>query len=157
MSIPIAIINKDKLSSSNLEIFTNVIFNNFSEISNVPELNHTKQSIYETLKCSTAQVYLILVNKKIASYIVGKIMILNDGRRVVYITYLYTAKQFRGKGFASVLLSIAEKINTINMLDGVMLTYDSENIPLHNFYLKKGFMPDLLLRTYKRHEVLYRG
>ncbi len=153
----IVIISKQKLSSSKLEIFTNVVYNNFVEIANEPILDHNKKSIYETLKSDDAQVYLCIINGKIASYIVGKIMTLNDGRRVVYITYLYTAEQFRGQGLASKLLGIADKICLTNMLDGVMLTCDSDNLQLYDFYLKKGFMPDLFLRTYGRYEVMYKN
>lgn len=152
----VVIINKNKLASSKLELFTDVIYNNFIELQNVKELSHDKQTIYETLKCNDAQVYLILVNKKIASYMVGKLMTLNDGRRVVYITYLYTAQQFRKHGYASKLLKLAFKISSTNMLDGVMLTCDSENQSVYNFYINNGFMPDVFLRTYGKYEVMYK-
>lgn len=148
------IINKNKLELSKLEIFTDVVYNNFIDLAEVKQLDHNKKAIYELLKCDTAQVYLILVNHKIASYIVGKIMTLNDGRRVLYISYLYTAAKFRGHGHASKLLNITEKVCKNNQLDGILLTCDSDNTDTYNFYLKKGYMPDLLLRTYGKYEVM---
>lgn len=151
------IINKNKLSSSNLEFFTDVIYNNFIYITEYKQLDHNKKAIYETLKNDTAQVYFIMVNKKIASYIVGKILKLNDGRRVLYISYLYTSDKFRGRGYASILLNIADKICNKNMLDGILLTCDSENTDVYNFYLNKGFMPDLILRTYQKHEIMFKS
>lgn len=152
-----SILNKNKLSSSKLELFTNVIYTNFIDLAPIQQLDHNKKSIYEILKCDTAQIYLIMINNKIASYLVGKIMILNDGRNVLYISYLYTAKQFRGHGHASKLLEIADKISTKNMLDGIMLTCNSEDDKLYDFYLKKGFMPDVFLRTYGKYEVMFKN
>jgi ribosomal protein S18 acetylase RimI-like enzyme len=153
----IIIINKNKLLSSKLKIFTDVVYNNFIDLKEVHQLNHTKKYIYETLKCDTAQVYLIMVNKKIASYIVGKITVLNDGRHVLYISYLYTSVQFRGSGYASKLLKLADKVCDKNMLDGIVLTCNSEDTNLYDFYLKKGFMPDLLLRTYGKYEIMFKN
>ena len=37
-----------------------------------------------------------------------------------------------------------------------MLTCDSENEPVQNFYLMRGFMPDLILRRYNKFDVLYK-
>lgn len=155
-SLSFAIIDKKKLSTNKLELFTQVIYNNFIHLKNHKELNHNKKTIHQNLKSENAQVYFILVNNKIASYVVGQIMTLNDTRKVLYITYLYTSEKFRGHGFASKLLDIAERISLKNNLDGIMLTYDSENAKLTEFYYNRGFMPDLLLRTYGKYEVLYK-
>lgn len=151
------IVSKKNIDSSKMDIFIDTVYNNFIELVNVSQLQHNKQAIRDIFKCGTTQIYLILVNKKITSYIVGKIMTLNDGRKVLYISYLYTSPKFRKHGFASDLLKMADIVCKKNMLDGILLTCDSENIGVYNFYLKKGFMPDLLLRTYGKYEVMYKG
>lgn len=149
------IINHSYLSNSKLNLFTDTIYNNFIDLSKYKHLSHDKKNIYELLKSDTAQVYLIIINNKIAAYSVGNITKLHDGRKVVYITYLFTAEQFRKHGFASKLLQMSFDVCKKKYLDGVMLTCDSQNITLYDFYLKKGFMPDLLLRTYDKYEVLF--
>jgi len=152
-----SIVSKKKLDSSKLDKFIDVVYNNFIEIADTQILDHNKNSIKNIFRSDTAQVYLIIINNKIVSYIVGKIMTLNDGRKVLYIYYLFTSIKFRKYGLASKLLEIADNVCSKNMLDGIMLTCDSQNDKVYNFYLKKGFMPDLLLRTYGRYEVMYKS
>lgn len=152
----IVIINKNKLKSSSLTLLTDTIYNNFIELKNVSNLSHTKSAILETLTSKYPQVYFIMVNNKIAAYLIGQIMTLNDGRTVLYITYLYTAEQFRGSGYASKLLETAESVADENRLSGIMLTCDSENTQTYDFYSKRGFMPDLNLRTYQKYEVMFK-
>jgi len=148
------IISSDQLSHHNLDHFTNTIYDNFADLAQDESLNHTKTEIFRVLKSPMSQVYLILENKKIIAYLVGEIMDLNDGRRVLYITYLYTAPRFRKQGLASKLLDTANHIANKNYLDAVMLTCDSNDKYVYNFYQKKGYMPDLTLRRYSRYEVL---
>ena len=74
----------------------------------------------------------------------------------MYVTYLYTSSQFRNKGFASKLLNTAEHIKNTKHIDGIMLTCESTNKKNYNFYVNKGFMPDILLRTYDKYEVMYK-
>lgn len=152
-----AIINKKNLISNKLDIFANIIYNNFLSIANESALDHSITSIHRILKSKEVQIFLILIDKKIVSYIVGKIMILNDGRKVLYISYLYTSPKFRKYGFASKLLEISDNVCKQNMLDGVMLTCDSENKTIYNFYLNKGYMPDLILRTHSKYEVMFKN
>jgi ribosomal protein S18 acetylase RimI-like enzyme len=95
-------------------------------------------------------------NGAIAAYLIGEIIKLNDGRIVLYINYLYTSKYFRNRGLASKLIDVAEQIVKAEKLDGLMLTCDTENNIIYNFYLKKGFMTDLILRRYEKYDVLYK-
>ena len=83
-------------------------------------------------------------------------MNLNDGRNVFYVTYIYTSEQFRNKGIASKLLEKVDEIVGKNNLDGVLLTTDIEDNITYEFYLKKGFMPDIVLRTYDKFDVLFK-
>ena len=84
-------------------------------------------------------------------------MDLADGRRVFYISYVFTSKPFRNKGFASKMINYVEALAKEFHFDGILLTCDTENEEVYNFYLSRGFMPDLVLRQYKKHDVLYKG
>jgi ribosomal protein S18 acetylase RimI-like enzyme len=150
------IINNDKLKSTNLALFTTVIYKNFIHLTQYKNLQHTKQEIYRILTSDTAKVILIMVNKTIAAYLIGEIMSLHDGRSVFYVNYIYTSKLFRNRGFGSSLMKVVENTVKNDGLDGIMLTCDTENKTVYIFYLKKGFMPDLILRRYEKHEVLYK-
>lgn len=153
----IVIISHDTLKNNNLKLFTDVIYKNFIHLSNNTELKHTKQEIYKVLKSNNAQVYLIMKNKSIVSYLVGEITKLNDGRNVLYITYLFTSDKFRNYGLASKLLKLSDEICSKNNLDGIMLVCDTENDYIYNFYLMKNFMPDMILRRYSKYDVLFKS
>lgn len=149
-------VSKTKLKNSDLNNLINTIYINFYDLSKYPELKHSKKDITDLLLSDNIQVYFYIVKKKIAGYMIGDIMDLNDGRKVFYITYIFTAKQFRRNGIASKLLDyIQDKVNVYN-LDGIMLTCNSENTKVYDFYLNKGFMPDLLLRRYTKYEILFK-
>lgn len=150
----IVIISVNKLQNSKLTNFVNSIYNNFNHLIQNNKLKHTKDEIYRILKSTTAQVFLFLINNKIAGYLIGEIITLNDGRIIFYISYIFTAKQFRNVGIASKLIEIAEKITNDNNLDALILTCDTFDKKTYNWYLKKNFMPDLILRTNTRYEVL---
>ena len=155
MSIKIVNINKIKKSKCN--IFTEIIYNNFLDLENEKRLKHNRKDIHEMFTSKNPQIYLIMVNKKIAAYLVGEILNLNDGRKVLYISYLYTSTKFRKSGFGSKLMNIAEMVSNKKELDGIMLTCNSEDSYVYDFYSKRGFMPDLILRTYDKYEIMYKA
>jgi ribosomal protein S18 acetylase RimI-like enzyme len=126
---------------------------NFSHLSINPNLKHNHVDIERTIRSKDSQIYLYLVNKKIAAYLIGEITRLEDGRNVFYIAYLFTGKKFRKMGFASKLLETAKQNAKMYKLDGVMLTCDSHNSQVCDFYRTRGFMEDVILRTYSRFEV----
>jgi GNAT superfamily N-acetyltransferase len=141
------------MKSNNLN---SMLYINFLEIGAHPLLNHNRKEINRLIHSPDAQIYFYLINSQIASYLVGEIMKLNDGRMIFYITYLYTSKKFRKHGLATKLMQFAEKIALEKNLDGMMLTCDTENSYVYNYYLLKGFMPDIQLRTYNKYDVLYK-
>jgi GNAT superfamily N-acetyltransferase len=136
--------------------FVDMIYANFIDLCNYNELNHNKQEITRLITSQNAKILLIIINKKIAAYLVGEIMDLNDGRKVFYISYIFTSKHFRKQGFGSKLLNFVEKQTKKFGYDGVLLTCDTEDANINNFYLIRGFMPDLVLRRYTKHDVLYK-
>ena len=143
-----------EIQNNDVTNLVRTIYMNFESLSENSTLNHGEDEIYRIITSPKCQLFIYLVNKKIAGYLLGELMNLNDGRFVFYITYIYTGKRFRNKGIASDLLKLTEqKVKHFN-LDGIVLTVDTEEPTLLDWYTKKGFMPDMLLRTYGRHEVL---
>jgi ribosomal protein S18 acetylase RimI-like enzyme len=152
----IVILGKNELKKFDLKLFSSVVFSNFSELDN-ETLDHSENSIYNLLKSDSVKLYLIVSNDhKILAYILGKIMKLNDGRDVFYITYLYTSSEHRNKGYASILINLVNKTKIDEKLNGIMLTCNSTDDKIYNFYINKGFMPDIILRTYAKHEVMFK-
>lgn len=133
-----------------------VVYKNFEELTEYPELKHNPRELMRLLTSETAKVLLIIINGKIAAYLVGEAIDLVDGRKVFYVSYIYTATKFRKQGFASRLMEYVENLAKEFNYDGVLLTCDTENDTVHNFYLSRGYFPDLILRNYKKHDVLYR-
>lgn len=135
--------------------FVSTIYKNFLQLSKEPKLNHTPTEINRLLK--STKLYALLVydtKKRILAYMVGEIIELQTGKIVFFINYIYVVSHYRNLGIASKLMNmVSTKVEDWGV-DGMMLVCDTENQKLHDFYLKRGFMPDQTLRRYTRHEVL---
>ena len=151
----IVIVPKHKLNKNNVNILTEIIYKNFIELSQYKHLKHTRKDIHDLLLSDNSVIMLYMIDKSIGGYLVGEIMTI-DSRRVFYITYIFTSVKFRNKGIASQLINNVENIVDKKDLSGILLTCDTENKNIYDFYLKKGFMPDLVLRNYSRFDVLYK-
>jgi ribosomal protein S18 acetylase RimI-like enzyme len=114
------------------------------------------KEIMRVIKSPRSIIMFKMYKGKIIGYVLGEIMNLNDGRNVFYITYIFTSPHFRGKGIASELMKTVSNIVEQQSLDGILLTCDSEDTEVYSFYEKRGFMPDLNLRTYDKFEVLFK-
>lgn len=144
----------------NIDVLVDTIYLNFEYLKDIPNLKHTKQEIRRELTNPNG-ITLVLYHKeknncndKIIGYITGEIMRLNDGRLVFYIAYFFIGKNYRKHGLGSTLINrIIKKANDMN-LDAVVLTCDTYDNKVLDFYLYKGFMYDPYLRRYDRHDVL---
>lgn len=138
----------------NLGDFSKTIFYNFIELAKYPELKHNIQEINRILKAPNTIAFFVYNGHKMLGYIIGEVMRLNDGRLVLYISYLYVATKYRDNGFGSTLLK--QMINKAHKLhvDAVVLTCDTADEKVLDFYTMKGFMYDPYLRNYNRHDVL---
>ena len=133
-----------------------MIYNNFHDLSKYPKLLHTTDEISKLLNSNDTLFYVYMYNNKIAGYVLGKAMVLNDGRQVFFISYIFVAKQFRSKGLGQFLLLYIQQLAITLNLVGIMLVCDTEDQLVYEWYLKNGFMPDLYLRRYEKHDVLYK-
>lgn len=150
------IVHQSKKENSNLKYLSEVIYYNFEYLKHYPKLKHNIFEITKVLKSKSSMLLFYMYNDKIAGYLVGEIMKLNDTRKVFYVTYIFTGKQFRNQGIAGILLKKVNDIINSKSLDGMLLTCDSEDENVYNFYINKGFMPDVNLRTYDKFEVMFK-
>jgi ribosomal protein S18 acetylase RimI-like enzyme len=152
----IYIVSQNQKATHDLVVFGQTIFNNFRELVQYPKLKHNMKEIMRVIKSPRSIIMFKMYKGKIIGYVLGEIMNLNDGRNVFYITYIFTSPHFRGKGIASELMKTVSNIVEQQSLDGILLTCDSEDTEVYSFYEKRGFMPDLNLRTYDKFEVLFK-
>lgn len=148
-----AINNNYFINNPKTYIFCDIVYKNFMHISQNKSLNHNINEITRLVNSNNFVGYLAKLDKKIIAYLLGEIISLNDGRKVFYINYLYVSQYFRNSGIASDILKKAINFSKNSKLNAVMLTCDTYNNKLHNFYLKRGFMLDMVLRRYERHDV----
>jgi GNAT superfamily N-acetyltransferase len=134
-----------------------VVYENFKHLSPYKELMHDKNELSRLITNSHSHIWFIMADKRIAAYLIGELKDLNDGRRVFYISYIYTASNHRRQGLASKLIAYAEALCKKFKYDGILLTTDIEDEDVYNFYQMRGFMPDLMLRRYNKFDVLYKS
>jgi GNAT superfamily N-acetyltransferase len=145
-----------ELKKQRKDLLVNIIYNNFSELNDEPKLNHTPEAIKKTLDNKDAVLLLFIENGKIGGYLLGEIIILEDGRKVMFVNYIFVAKNLRASGVGTQLLQIITKIASDKYCDGIMLFYDTSQKKLRRFYDRNGFMLDFQLRRYQTHDVFYK-
>jgi ribosomal protein S18 acetylase RimI-like enzyme len=147
----------DIAKQKDLSFFIDVIYNNFIELSREDKLMHTKQKIEENLKSDNSIIILMLNNdKKIIGFITANIIMLDDRRKVFFVTYIYVAETERNRKIGSELLNKAEGVGKQNNCLGIMLIFDTHQQNLVRFYEDRGYMLDINLRRYEIHDVFYK-
>lgn len=146
----------NNISNRKTKKFDFMIYNNFIDIINYPDLLHNYDEINKLLNSPDVQVLLYIVDKKLVGYLVGNIIILNDMRKVFFIQYIYISQKNRSKGIGNLLLNyVFEKSKQVD-LNGIMLVCDTHNKQVFDWYSRHGFMLDMYLRNYKKHDVMYK-
>lgn len=146
------------MKKQNLNLLANTIYLNFIHLEKFPHLKHSKQEILSALLDKNV-VFIVSYNpisKKIIGYLLGYTIKLKDNRKVLYISYLFVAPEYRKNGIGTDLLKLTDIIASKKNCNGIMLTCDTENQQIYDFYLMKQFMPDTHLRRYDRYDVLYK-
>lgn len=147
-------INNKYFKNQNIDNFVGIVFNNFNNLSDNDKLKHSVNEIKRLLLSDKFIGLLIKYKNYTIAYLLGEIIKLNDSRTVLFINYLYVSNKFRRNGFASKLLNKIIEISKNLKVDTVMLICDTQNNLIYDFYLKRGFMLDLNLRRYEKHDVL---
>lgn len=139
----------------NVNWFSDTIFKNFIYLSKVKELQHTKQDIVKLLLSKQLLCYLIYhniynklmekYNKVLIGYLIGDFRTLNDGRSVYYISYLFISGIYRNKKIGTLVMKLLFKKCKYLGIKFILLTCDSSNKKIVDFYKKMGFIKDPLL------------
>ncbi len=145
-----------KLKTQKKELLIDIIYNNFIYLEPEPKLNHNRDSIKKILDSKDAILFLFIDQDKIGAYLLGEILILEDGRKVLFISYIYVAKSLRTANIGTSLLKHAEKYGNEQYCDGLMLIYDTRRKELRRFYDRNGFLLDFNLRRYENNDVFYK-
>ena len=148
---------KDISEQKDISLFVDTIYNNFIDLKIDYKLMHNKEDIEKNLR-SLNTVIIIITNDsdKIIGFLTSNIMVLEDRRKVLYISYIYVSESERNKKLGSLLLKEAEKYASKQNCIGVMLIFDTYKPYLVNFYETRGYMLDINLRRYERHDVYYK-
>lgn len=148
------VITKSTRIKGNKEILIDVIYNNFIDLSDNPILMHNKNDINKVLSSPYIICLFITIDNKLMGYLIGEEKMLDDQRLVYYISYIYIAEKIRYKKYGSLLMNIIENIiKSKKNIRYIVLTCDTSNKKLVNFYTKKGYSVDILLQTHSKHNV----
>jgi ribosomal protein S18 acetylase RimI-like enzyme len=101
----------------NIERLSKIIFLNFIDLQNQPEIVFNIDDIINTLSSDGLLGWFLLDdNGKIIGYIVGEKKELTDGRYVYYISYFYLIRKYRSMGLGlGMMLECIKYISSINI------------------------------------------
>ena len=130
----------------NIDRLAKIIFINFIELQNQPDIEFSYESIKEILSSPDLIAWFLMDNNsKIIGYLIGSIIELSDGRMVYFIHYFYIIQKYRNFGLGSrMLLIVLEHITNIN-IKFVMLISKIKSIGW-DMYKKYGFNDDPIVK-----------
>lgn len=133
-----SLVNTDRLAK--------IIFFNFIELENEPDIVFNIDDITSTLQSNNLLGWFLLDNNnKIIGYIIGELKELTDGRYVYYISYFYLIKKYRSNGLGlKMMLICLDYIKSINV-PFIMLISDLRTNAF-NLYRKLGFGFDPIIK-----------
>jgi len=141
------------LSKKNTSNLRDIIYRNFSCISDIPKLNHTKREINRLLKSENSILILGLHDNKITCYLLAESVVIGQ-RVLIHIYYMYTAKIFRKNGLGTEMLNMLQEISSRKNIHSISLTYDTYDRNLTRFYTNNGFVQDMQLNSNGRYNML---
>jgi len=125
-------------------LFDNAIYNNFIELSKYPKLMHN--SVYDVTKLLNSPNLLLIcaydeINNCVAGYAVCEKKIINN-ERVLFINYIYVAKNYRKKGVGTLLVNYVEKKGNLLNFNNLMLICNYTDEVAYNWYSTMNFYSD---------------
>jgi ribosomal protein S18 acetylase RimI-like enzyme len=130
----------------NIDRLSKIIFMNFIELQNQPDIEFSVKDISSTLANESIVGWFLLDNDdRIVGYLIGNTKDIGDGRVVYYISYFYIIQKYRNYGIGTKMLIIALKHATQNNLKFVMLISRIDS-KAWNMYKKYGFIEDPLIK-----------
>lgn len=130
----------------NIDRIAKIIFINFMDLQNQPDIEFSFESIKEILVSPNLIGWFLMDNdNKIIGYLIGTIQYLSDGRQIYFIHYFYIIQKYRNNGLGKRMLLIAiEHITNINIKFIMLISKIKSNA--WNMYLKYGFIDDPIIK-----------
>lgn len=147
-------VNNKYFDKPNINEFVEIVYINFADLCDYTKLGHTRQEIKRLLLDNNMSGFVLLDNKTMVGYLLGEFKVLPDRRKIYFINYVYIGKKYRKNGYGSKIIDVAISLAHKKYQDAVVLICDTQNDFLFDFYQRKGFMLDLNLRRFDRHDVL---
>ena len=96
--------------------------------------------------------------KYILGYLLGYYIILNDGRHVFYISYIFVSHFMRNKHIGSNLIDLCiSHSKKISFITGILLTCNTFDKKLLSFYKNKHFFLDSFLKNNKQFDLFFKS
>lgn len=130
----------------NIDRLAKIIFFNFIELENEPDIVFNINDITSTLRSNNLLGWFLLDDKgSIIGYIVGELKELTDGRYVYYISYFYLIHKYRSMGLGyKMMLVCLEYISSINVPFIMLISNVYSNA--FKLYKKLGFGFDPIIK-----------
>lgn len=144
----------DDLYDRDMRKFVEVIYRNFEELLDCPDLKHNYEEIARLITSSKAIIIIGIIDNFIVSYLIAEIIVTENLRQLMHIYYIYTSPIYRNKGFATYMLDLIQKYADKLNITMISLTYDTYDKNLERFYLNNNFFYDPNLRSYQRYDML---
>lgn len=130
----------------NIDRFVKIIYVNFMDLQNQPDINFTIEDITSTLSSSNFLGWLLLNDAgTIVGYMIGELKDVGDGRYVYFLSYFYIIKKYRGNGLGSkMMLNMISYIKSINVK--FIMLISSIFSDAFRLYGKLGFVPDPVIK-----------
>ena len=130
----------------NIDRLAKIIYINFMDLQNQPDINFTIEDITSTLSSSNFLGWLLINDDgTILGYMIGEIKELNDGRNVYFLSYFYIIKKYRGKGLGfKLMMNMIYYIKSINIK--FIMLISSIYTDAFRLYSKLGFVPDPIIK-----------
>lgn len=138
----------------NVKIYTEIIYHNFIELAQHTYVKHTREDIYRLLTSDQMFGYIVIYSNKIIAYLFGEISLMPDGRNAYYLSYIYVSPKYQHLHLGTELLSLLINHCKHFGIPFIVLTCDTEDVKVMNFYAKFGFISDPVLKNNRRHDVL---
>ena len=139
-----------------------IVYDNFIHLKNYPRLKHNTAEITRLFNGLNTFYISTSIGGSMIGYILGEYIQLStlnpsDNRLVCYVSYIYVVPEHRNNSVGSNMLKYLIDTNNDSRVSGFMLTFDTTDNKLKNFYEKRGFMQDVAFRNYTKYDVYYKS
>lgn len=130
----------------NIDRLAKIIYINFLDLQNQPDINFSIEDITSTLSSSNFLGWLLLDDSgRIFGYMVGELKDIGDGRFVYFLSYFYIIKKYRGNGLGfKLMMNMISYIKSINVK--FIMLISSIYTDAFRLYSKLGFIPDPVIK-----------